>query len=44
MEGDLIAVDGDPLSDVHALDRVRLVVFKGRVVTNQLASRAGASH
>ena len=43
MEGVLIAVDGDPLSDIHALEKVRLVVFKGRVVTNQLAARAGAS-
>jgi imidazolonepropionase-like amidohydrolase len=43
MEGDLMAVDGDPLSDIHALEKVRLVVFKGRVITNQLAGRAGPS-
>jgi imidazolonepropionase-like amidohydrolase len=34
MEGDLIALDGDPLADIHALDRVRFVMFKGRVVTD----------
>src|SRR5262249_51417560 len=29
---DLIAVDGDPLADLHALDRIRLVVKGGVVV------------
>ena len=32
-EGDLVAVEGDPLSDIHALERVRAVVFQGRSVT-----------
>jgi imidazolonepropionase-like amidohydrolase len=32
MEGDLIAVEGDPLSDIHALERVRVVLFKGAIV------------
>ncbi len=31
-EGDLVAVEGDPLSDIHALERVRAVVFQGRSV------------
>lgn len=32
-EGDLVAVEGDPLSDIHALEKVRAVVFQGRSVT-----------
>ena len=32
MEGDLIAVDGDPLADIHALEKVRFVLYKGAVV------------
>ena len=32
MEGDLIAVEGDPLADIHALERVRFVLFKGTVM------------
>lgn len=32
-EGDLIAVDGDPLTDIHALERVRAVIYQGRSVT-----------
>lgn len=31
-EGDLVAVDGDPQSDIHNLKNVKGVVFKGRVV------------
>jgi imidazolonepropionase-like amidohydrolase len=31
-EGDLVAVDGDPLADIHALEKVRAVVFQGRSV------------
>jgi imidazolonepropionase-like amidohydrolase len=31
-EGDLIAVEGDPLTDIHALERVRAVVYQGRSV------------
>ena len=32
MEGDIIAVEGDPLSDIHALSRVRFVMFKGAIL------------
>ena len=32
MEGDLIAVEGDPLSDIHALEKVRAVIFKGKII------------
>ncbi|HEY4839581.1 MAG TPA: amidohydrolase family protein [Candidatus Acidoferrales bacterium] len=32
-EGDLVAVEGDPLTDIHALERVRAVVYQGRSVT-----------
>jgi imidazolonepropionase-like amidohydrolase len=32
-EGDLVAIEGDPLSDIHALEKVRAVVFQGRSVT-----------
>jgi imidazolonepropionase-like amidohydrolase len=31
-EGDLVAIEGDPLSDIHALEKVRAVVFQGRSV------------
>ena len=32
-EGDLVAVEGDPLADIHALEKVRAVIFQGRSVT-----------
>ncbi len=32
MEGDLVAVEGDPLADIQAVKRVRLVVFEGRII------------
>ena len=32
MEADLIAVEGDPLTDIHALEKVRFVMFKGSVI------------
>jgi imidazolonepropionase-like amidohydrolase len=35
MEGDFIAMDGDPLADIHAIERVRVVVFKGKVVEDK---------
>jgi imidazolonepropionase-like amidohydrolase len=35
MEGDFIAMDGDPLADIHAIEKVRVVVFKGRVITDK---------
>ena len=34
MEADFIAVEGDPIADIHAIEKVRMVVFKGRVVTD----------
>ncbi len=43
MEGDFIAVDGDPLTDIHAVENVRLVVFKGKVVTDKTAPQKPAS-
>jgi imidazolonepropionase-like amidohydrolase len=36
MEADLIAVDGDPLQDIHALQRVVWVMKSGRVVRNEI--------
>jgi imidazolonepropionase-like amidohydrolase len=41
-EGDLVAVEGDPLSDIHAMERVRAVVYQGKSVapanrSNQIA-------
>ena len=38
MEGDLVAVDGDPLSEIHIIKNLKLVVFKGKVVTDRLNS------
>lgn len=29
-EGDVVAVEGDPLEDIHALERVRAVIVKGQ--------------
>jgi imidazolonepropionase-like amidohydrolase len=43
MEGDLIAVDGDPIADIHALEKVRLVVFKGKVVTDNTSTRPASA-
>jgi imidazolonepropionase-like amidohydrolase len=31
-EGDLVAVEGDPLTDIHALERVRAVIYQGKSV------------
>ncbi|MDE3156671.1 MAG: amidohydrolase family protein [Acidobacteriota bacterium] len=31
-EGDIVAVEGNPLEDIHALERVRAVIFKGHAV------------
>jgi imidazolonepropionase-like amidohydrolase len=41
-EGDLVGVEGDPLSDIHAMERVRAVVYQGKSVapanrSNQIA-------
>ena len=35
MEGDFIAMDGDPVADIHAIEHVRVVVFKGVVVSDK---------
>jgi imidazolonepropionase-like amidohydrolase len=34
-EGDLVAVQGDPLSDIHAISKTQVVVFKGNVVVDR---------
>ena len=31
-EGDIVAVEGNPLQDIHALEHVRAVIFQGRPV------------
>jgi imidazolonepropionase-like amidohydrolase len=35
MEGDFIAMDGDPLTNIHAIENVKMVVFKGKIVTDK---------
>ena len=32
---DLVAVDGDPIADVHTLEHVRFVMKGGEVIKNQ---------
>lgn len=34
-EGDLVAVDGDPLTDIHAIKNVHGVVFEGKLVPKE---------
>jgi imidazolonepropionase-like amidohydrolase len=34
-EGDFVALDGDPTLDIHALEKIRLVVFKGKVIVDK---------
>ena len=41
MEGDLVAIDGDPLSDIHTVKNVRMVVFKGKTVMDKVTSSTG---
>ncbi|MFI5127179.1 MAG: amidohydrolase family protein [Candidatus Acidiferrales bacterium] len=31
-EGDIVATEGNPLEDIHALEKVRAVIFKGEPV------------
>jgi imidazolonepropionase-like amidohydrolase len=38
-QADLIAVSGDPLSDVHVLESVKFVMKGGAVVRNDLAAK-----
>ena len=38
MEGDLVAVEGDPLTDISAMGRVRVVVNKGKLVLDRTTS------
>jgi len=39
MSADIVAVDGDPLTDVGALTRVRFVMLRGRVVELPAAAK-----
>jgi imidazolonepropionase-like amidohydrolase len=43
MEADIIALDGDPLTDPAALDRVSFVMRSGRVFKNEPRRAGGGS-
>ncbi len=34
-EADFLAVDGDPLTDIHAIEATRVVVYQGRIITDR---------
>jgi imidazolonepropionase-like amidohydrolase len=38
-EGDLVAVHGDPLGDIHAVKAIQAVIFKGKLVPSSVAKR-----
>ncbi len=38
-EGDLVAIEGDPLADIHSIKNVRGVVFKGKLVPAGLGAK-----
>lgn len=42
-EGDLVAVQGDPMSDIHALDNVKAVVYQGSALAPMNHSAAPAN-
>ena len=35
MEGDFVAMDGDPTADIHAIEKIRIVVFKGKIIVDR---------
>lgn len=39
MEGDLVAIDGDPLSDIHIIKNIKMVIYQGKVVSDKTKLR-----